>query len=659
MLRETPATWSVNDARDLYQVERWGKGFFSVHRNGHLLVHPDRDPQRTIDLKELVERVRSEGLQAPVLLRFNGILKERIRELHQVFSTAVEENDYHGKYLSVYPIKVNQQRQVVEQVVKFGESFGFGLEAGSKPELMAVLAHANADTPVICNGFKDVQFLEMVVLAQKMGRPVIPIIEQYQDLLRLYECGQRIGVRPQLGLRVKLAAAGSGRWQASGGYRSKFGLTIDEVVRAFDQLQQWEMADCLHMLHFHLGSQVTNVFSIKTALTEISRIYVDLVKQGAGLKMLNVGGGLAVDYDGSQTDSQSSANYTLEEYANDVVYYVRNVCDDAGVKHPDIVSESGRAITAYHSVLVMEVVGQTGPGGVSGELPASSPAGQRAATAEKTLPLPLAGLQQTYQELNAQNLHESFHDAQLSLETAINMFSTAHLTLCERNDAENLFWTICRKILHMAKQQEEIPRDLLVLETMLAPTYLCNFSVFQSIPDSWAIKQLFPVMPIHRLHEPPDCRAMLGDMTCDSDGRINRFIEGDGTSETLMLHTLEEDPYYLAGFLVGAYQEILGDLHNLFGDTHAVHVDLDDAGELVLETVIEGDTIGAVLEYVCFKRADLLASIEQLVAGSVDQQRLSPGEGQRFLEQYRQALEDYTYLENGALVRTGQRPITS
>ena len=372
------------------RVERWGKGFFSVHRNGHLLVHPDRDPQRAIDLKELVERVRSEGLQAPVLLRFNGILKERIRELHQVFSTAVEENDYHGKYLSVYPIKVNQQRQVVEQVVKFGESFGFGLEAGSKPELMAVLAHANADTPVICNGFKDVQFLEMVVLAQKMGRPVIPIIEQYQDLLRLYECGQRMGVRPQLGLRVKLAAAGSGRWQASGGYRSKFGLTIDEVVRAFDQLQQWEMADCLHMLHFHLGSQVTNVFSIKTALTEISRIYVDLVKQGAGLKMLNVGGGLAVDYDGSQTDSQSSANYTLEEYANDVVYYVRNVCDDAGVQHPDIVSESGRAITAYHSVLVMEVVGQTGPGGVSGELPVSRAACRQGTPEEKVLPLPLA-----------------------------------------------------------------------------------------------------------------------------------------------------------------------------------------------------------------------------------------------------------------------------
>ena len=641
MLRETPTTWSVNDARDLYQVDRWGKGFFSVHRNGHLLVHPDRHPQRSVDLKELVDGLQKQGLKTPVLLRFNGILEDRIRELHEVFSKAVREHDYQGKYLAVYPVKVNQQRQVVEQVVRYGQQFGFGLEAGSKPELMAVLAQLNGEIPVICNGFKDRQFLELVVLAQKMGQPVIPIVEQYGDLLLLHECAQRIGVRPQFGFRVKLAAAGSGRWQASGGYGSKFGLTVDEVLRAFDQLQQWEMADCLRLLHFHLGSQVTNVFSIKTALTEISRVYVDLVKQGAGLSMLNVGGGLAVDYDGSQTDSQSSANYTLEEYANDVVHYVRTVCDDAGVAHPDIVSESGRAIAAYHSVLIVEAVGQTGPGGTVQEFEALLPA-------TPSPPLPLANLEQTHQELNPKNLHESFHDAQLALETAINMFSTGHLTLRQRNSAENLFWSICRKIQQMAGQLEEIPKDLLLLESLLAPTYLCNFSLFQSIPDSWAIKQLFPVMPIHRLDEAPTCAAVLGDMTCDSDGRIDAFIDGDETGNTLMLHPLGKEPYYLAGLLVGAYQEILGDLHNLFGDTHAVHVELDADGEVVLETVIRGDTVTDVLEYVCFDQEDLLTRVKQVAEEAVLQGHFSQPQAEQFLEHYARVLVGYTYLESNS-----------
>ena len=639
MLRETPTTWSVNDARDLYQVDRWGKGFFSVHRNGHLLVHPDRHPQRAIDLKSLVDRLRKQGLQTPVLLRFNGILEDRIRELHEVFSKAVAEHDYEGKYLAVYPVKVNQQRQVVEQVVQFGQPYGFGLEAGSKPELMAVLAQLNGETPVICNGFKDAQFLELVVLAQKMGQPVIPIVEQYDELRLLYDCAERIGVRPKFGFRVKLAAAGSGRWQASGGYGSKFGLTVDEVLRAFDQLQQWEMTDCLQLLHFHLGSQVTNVFSIKTALTEISRIYVDLVQQGAGLTMLNVGGGLAVDYDGSQTDSESSANYTLEEYANDVVHYVRTVCDDAGVAHPDIVSESGRAIAAYHSALIVEVVGQTGPGGTVQTFK-GIPAGT------STLPLPLANLQQTDQDLNPNNLHESFHDAQLALETAINMFSTGHLTLRQRNCAENLFWLICRKIQQMAAQLEEIPKDLLLLESLLAPTYLCNFSLFQSIPDSWAIKQLFPIMPIHRLDEAPTCAAVLGDMTCDSDGRVDTFIDRDGSGNTLMLHPLETEPYYLAGLLVGAYQEILGDLHNLFGDTHAVHVGLDAEGEVILETVIQGDTVQDVLGYVCFEPEDLLAEVRRVADQAVLKGRFSRSEADCFIEYYRQGLADYTYLES-------------
>lgn len=649
MLRETPTTWSVNDARDLYQVDRWGKGFFSIHRHGHLLVHPDRHPQRAIDLKTLVDRLQQQGLQAPVLLRFNGILEDRIRELHEVFSKAVAEHDYEGKYLAVYPVKVNQQRQVVEQVVQFGQQYGFGLEAGSKPELMAVLAQLNGETPVICNGFKDAQFLELVVLAQKMGQPVIPIVEQYDELRLLYECAERIGVRPKFGFRVKLAAAGSGRWQASGGYGSKFGLTVDEVLRAFDQLQQWEMTDCLQLLHFHLGSQVTNVFSIKTALTEISRIYVDLVQQGAGLTMLNVGGGLAVDYDGSQTDSESSANYTLEEYANDVVHYVRTVCDDAGVAHPDIVSESGRAIAAYHSVLIVEVVGQTGPGGT-----VQTFEGMPAVTS--TLPLPLANLQQTDQDLNPSNLHESFHDAQLALETAINMFSTGHLTLRQRNCAENLFWLICRKIQQMTAQLEEIPKDLLLLESLLAPTYLCNFSLFQSIPDSWAIKQLFPIMPIHRLDEAPTCAAVLGDMTCDSDGRVDTFIDRDGSGNTLMLHPLGTEPYYLAGFLVGAYQEILGDLHNLFGDTHAVHVGLDAEGEVILETVIRGDTVQDVLGYVCFEQEDLLNEVQRVADQAVLNGRFSRSEADCFIEYYRQGLVDYTYLKSSDSSRDKSEP---
>ncbi|HIA63685.1 MAG TPA: biosynthetic arginine decarboxylase [Planctomycetaceae bacterium] len=646
MLRETPTSWSVDDARDLYQVDRWGKGFFSVHRNGYLIVHPDRHPRRAVDLKQLVDRLKLQGINPPLLVRFNGILEDRIRELHQVFAKAVEAHDYRGQYLAVYPIKVNQQRQVVEQIVEFGKQYGFGLEAGSKPELMAVLAHAHEETPVICNGFKDFQFVEMVVLAQKMGRSVIPIVEQFSELQLLQESARRMGVRPRFGFRVKLATAGSGRWQASGGCHSKFGLTMDEVLRAFDRLQREEMADCLELLHFHLGSQVTNVFSIKTALTEISRVYVDLVKQGAGLKVINVGGGLAVDYDGSQTDAQSSANYTLEEYANDVVHYVRTVCDDAGVAHPDIISESGRAIAAYHSALIVEVVGQTGPGGMIHELETTVSAVKEKMPAERLAPLPLADLDQTHEELNPDNLHESFHDAQQALETAINMFSTGHITLVQRSRAENLFWSICRKIQQLALQLEEIPKDLRLLEAMLAPTYLCNFSLFQSIPDSWAIKQLFPVMPIHRLHQPPTCPAVLGDMTCDSDGRIDRFISGGASAATLMLHPLGNEPYYLAGLLVGAYQEILGDLHNLFGDTHAVHVDINEVGEVVLETVIPGDTVSEVLEYVCFDRENLLARLEKSVDSAVRQGRLNQAEAKRFLEYYDQGLDGYTYLES-------------
>lgn len=635
MLDPTGRPWTTLDAAEHYDVERWGKGYFSVGPAGNLLVHPERDPQRSLDLKELVDRLQLRGFDLPLLIRFNGILKDRVRDLHDTFAAAIRENDYRGKYSCVYPIKVNQQRAVVEKIVDYGRAYGFGLEAGSKPELLAVVAMTDAQTPIICNGFKDDEFIEMALLAQKIGRHVIPVVEKYTELGLILKYAEKLGVRPRIGMRVKLASRGSGRWHASGGYRSKFGLTVSEILQGLQELQGRGMQDCIKLLHFHLGSQITNIRQVKEALNEATRVYVDLAKRGAGLEYLDVGGGLGVDYDGSQTNFESSMNYTLHEYASDVVYQIQSVCDEVGVPHPHIISESGRAISAFHSVLVFGVLGVAGQGNGT-SFPDSIP---------DEFEQPLHDMYLTWRDLNPRNLLESFHDLQQAMDTALNLFVTGHLPLDQRVVAEDMFFAICKRVNGMLKDLEYIPEELAALDRMLSEAYFCNFSLFQSMPDSWAIKQLFPVMPIHRLQERPQHHAVIADITCDSDGKIDRFIDRRDIKNTLLLHEFDGTPYYLGAFLIGAYQEILGDMHNLFGDTNAVHVDLADDGEVVLETIIKGDTVNEVLNYVEFNGRDLIDRLQAAVEVAVRENRIDHQQAGAFVKFYEQGLSGYTYLE--------------
>lgn len=631
--------WSVTEATELYDVARWGQGYFAINEQGHVTVHPTKDPARGVDLKRLIDRLQLRGLSAPILLRFTDILKHRLGEIHSAFQSAISQHQYQGRYSCVYPIKVNQQRQVVEEVANVGREYGFGLEAGSKPELLAVAALAENDTPIICNGFKDAEFIEMAMLAQKMGRHIIPVVEKYTELGLILEYAEKVGVRPNIGMRVKLAARGSGRWQSSGGYRSKFGLTVTEILRGLDELKARGMQDCFKLLHFHLGSQITHIRIIKNALNEAARVYCELAKAGAGLAYIDVGGGLGVDYDGSQTNFESSMNYTLQEYANDVVYHIQSVCDESGVAQPNIISESGRAVSAYHSVLVFNVLGTTGFG--EEKVPER---------AKDEFEQPLVDLIETYNSVSQRTALEAYHDAQQALDMAMNLFAGGYLTLEQRAHAENLFWAICEKIYKLTKLMDEVPEDLQSLEELLSDTYFCNFSLFQSIPDSWAIKQLFPVMPIHRLNEQPSNHAVIGDITCDSDGKLEQFIDRRDVKKTIRLHPVGNEPYYLGVFLVGAYQEILGDMHNLLGDTHAVHVSLarngDEGDGMRVEHIVKGDTVTEVLRYVEFDPEVLMAKLRRDVEQAVHAGRMADLQAGRLLKFYEEALQGYTYLED-------------
>jgi arginine decarboxylase len=635
MLKDAVDRWTVTDASEMYEVPRWGQGYYSVNEKGHIHVHPTKDPSVGIDMKELIERLQMRGLDLPILLRFNGILKDRLREINDAFAQAIKDHDYKGRYICVFPIKVNQQRHVVEQVITYGKTYGFGLEAGSKPEMLAVVAMTDAETPIICNGFKDAEFIEMAMLAQKMGRKVIPVVEKYTELALILKYAEKVGVRPQIGMRIKLAARGSGRWQSSGGWRSKFGLTVSEILHAVEELKSRDMLDCFKLLHFHLGSQITNIRHVKTAVTESARAYADLVKRGAGLEYLDIGGGLGVDYDGSQTNFESSVNYSLTEYAADVVHHVQAVCEEASVPHPTIISESGRAIAAYHACLVFGTLGVAGQGNGDENLldiPADSEQ-------------PLFDLVDTFKGVTARNVLESLHDAQQAMDVAMTLFSSGYLSLEQRSTAENLFWAICKKIKRLSEQLDFVPEELEGLDTLLSDTYFCNFSLFQSMPDSWAIKQLFPVMPIHRLSQRPTHHAVLSDITCDSDGKIDQFIDRRDVKRTIRLHEFDGQPYYLSAFLIGAYQEILGDLHNLFGDTNTVHVDLTPTGEVVIEAMVKGDTVREVLDYVEFEPSDLITRLQTAVEVAVRENRLGHQEAGRFLKFYEDALNGYTYLE--------------
>jgi arginine decarboxylase len=631
---ETNRAWSPQQSGQLYGIDAWSDGYFGISEHGTVTVSPNRNPEDAIDLKELIDRLKQRGLDLPILIRFNGILGDRLKTLSQCFQKAIDDHKYQNGYRYVYPVKVNPQRDVVQQVIQHGQQYGFGIEAGSKPELLAVVAMTDAELPIICNGFKDAEFIRMALLAQRLGRTVIPVVEKVSELDLILDISEQLGVRPTLGMRVKLATRGSGRWQASGGYRSKFGLTVAEMLTQLDRLVDHGLGDCFQLLHFHVGSQVGNIRQLKAAILEASRIYVDLYRRGAGLRYFDVGGGLGVDYDGSQSDTASSMNYTVQEYANDVVFHVQTVCDEASVPHPQLMSESGRAVAAHHSVLVMETLGVTSQGNVQA-IPTQVPDHY-----EK----PVLDLWMTYSELTPSNIRESYHDAQLALDLCMNLFSGGYLPLEQRVTAEDLFFSICHRIRDLSNEHGEVHEDIKELDRMLSDIYFANFSLFQSMPDSWAIDHMFPVLPIHRLDERPTRHAVLGDITCDSDGKVDRFINGGQQNRTLLLHELRpNEPYQLAVFMVGAYQEILGDLHNLFGDTHAVHVDVHD-GIAKVQSIVKGDTVREVLGYVQYEGRELVDKLQEAVEDAVQHGFINNEQAGDTVSFYENALGHYTYL---------------
>src|SRR5476651_341153 len=573
----TPShTWKIAESLDLYQVEAWGKGYFSINTDGHVTIRPNQDTSREIDLLEVVQGLKARDLHTPVVIRFSDILAHRLRHIADAFGTAIAENGYKNRYAAVFPIKVNQQRLVVEEVYRYGKEFGFGLEVGSKPELLAVMS-ITEDAPdriVVCNGFKDDSYIEAVILATKLGRTIIPVVENFEEIHLILKHAERYGVRPKIGVRVKLASEGAGRWRESAGEKSKFGLFISEILDLYALLKDRDMLDCLQLVHCHPGSQLQDIRRVKDAINELAHVYAELKIMGAGLQYIDVGGGLGVDYDGSGTNFSSSMNYTLNEYASDVVYRIASVCNARHIPHPMIISESGRAIAAYHSVLIFNTLGSSALDKfkVTGEV------AQDYGGAEE-LPQPVQDLFEAYRSVSERRLVECYHDALTAREQILQMFNLGLLSLEFRALAERLYWATCTKIRDACRKIDRLPEELEDLESILSDTYFCNFSVFQSLPDSWAIEQLFPIMPIHRLDERPTRTGVLADITCDSDGKIDHFVSLRDVKRTLELHELKPDQrYYLAVFLVGAYQETLGDLHNLFGDTHVIHIRLHDEG---------------------------------------------------------------------------------
>jgi arginine decarboxylase len=657
--RATEPAWTVDDARELYMIKGWGAGFFDVSPAGHVVVHPHKTPLPEIDLYEVVTGLRERGLATPVIVAFSDVLARRLGDLHHAFANAMAEQNYKGGYRAVYPIKVNQQRYVVQEVQAYGAKYGFGLEVGSKPELLAVLGMTTdaPDSLIICNGFKEDRYVEFVTLAAKLGRTIIPVIENIQELKLIIKHAEAYGIRPRIGVRVNLAATGAGRWRHSTGIKAKFGLSISETLEVLAFLKRHNMQDCLELLHCHLGSQIHDIRNVNSGVNELARVYVELAKMGAGLKYLDVGGGLGVDYDGSQTNFEFSTNYNLAEYAANVVYRIMSVCDEAEIPHPTIVTESGRAMVAHHSVLVFDVLGANSAdrfnvpeefaGAINGKN--GNGAGHKpqadSGTDEET-PRPILDLMEAYRNVSERRVLECYHDAMQAREEAMSLFNFGHLSLKHRSMVDQLFWATCVKIRDKCRSMDNVPEELQDLETILADTYFGNLSIFQSLPDIWAINQLFPVMPIHRLNERPTRHAIIADVTCDSDGKIDRFVDLRDIKKALELHALNPDePYYLGAFLVGAYQETLGDLHNLFGDTHVVFVRLDDAGKWWIDHIVEGDNVREVLSYVQYDAEKLRQEIRRECERAVRDNRLTVSESQALSKAYENGLQGYTYLE--------------
>jgi arginine decarboxylase len=634
--------WSVTDSVELYHVNAWGQGYFGINDAGHVTVRPEQIAGREIDLFEVVQGLKARELTTPVVVRFSGILAHRLRKLNEAFARAIAENDYRNRYAAVFPIKVNQQRLVVEEVYRYGAEFGFGLEAGSKPELLAVMAMTenSPDRLIVCNGFKDDSYIETAMLATKLGRTIVPVVENFSELDLILKHADRLGVKPKIGIRVKLASEGSGRWRDSAGEKSKFGLFITEILEAVDVLKRRGMLDCLKLVHCHPGSQLQDIRRVKEAINELAHVYAELKLLGAGLEYIDVGGGLGVDYDGSGTNYASSMNYDMQEYASDVVYRVASVCNARGIEHPVIVSESGRAIAAHHSVLIFNTLGTS----ALDQFHVTGREDQQ--YADRQLPQPVQDLLGAYREVSDRTLVECWHDALTAREQCLQMFKLGLLSLEFRGLAERLYWATCAKIRDHARKLEETPEELEDLENILSDIYFCNMSVFQSLPDSWAIDQLFPIMPIHRLEECPQRRAVLADITCDSDGKIDRFVSHREVKRTLELHEYRAgDEYYLAAFLVGAYQETLGDLHNLFGDTHVVHIRLADDGTWCIDEVVMGDTANRVLEYMEYDVAELYPALARDCERAIRDGRMTVAESQALKRFYEGELNGYAYLE--------------
>ncbi|HEY9878806.1 MAG TPA: biosynthetic arginine decarboxylase [Leptolyngbyaceae cyanobacterium] len=641
ILESTPPTsasktqkWTIEDSEELYRIPGWGEPYFSINAAGHITVSPQADRGGSLDLFELVEALKQRNLSLPILIRFSDILEDRLERLNACFAKAIARYSYNGVYRGVFPVKCNQQRHLVESLVQFGKPHQFGLEAGSKAELLIALA--TLDTPgalLICNGYKDREYIETAMLGQRIGQLPIIVLEQVEEVELAIQASKNLGIRPILGVRAKLSNKGVGRWGGSAGDRAKFGLSILEILTVVERLKQADMLDCLQLLHFHIGSQISAISVVKDALREACQIYVELASLGANMHYLDVGGGLGVDYDGSKTNFYASKNYSIQNYANDVVAEVKEACKARSLPVPTLISESGRAVSSHQSVLVFDVLGTSD---VPNDDTLEPPSEEEHAIVQE--------LYETYLGIHQHNYQEAYHDAIQFKDEAISLFNFGYLSLTDRAKIERLFWACCRKIQAIVRTEEYVPDDLEDLDKMMASIYYINLSVFQSVPDTWAIDQLFPIMPLHRLDEEPTCRGTLADLTCDSDGKIDQFIDLRDVKSVMELHTLKPgEPYYLGLFLGGAYQEIMGSLHNLFGDTNTVHIHLTPKGYQI-QHVVKGDTMKEVLSYVQYDSEDLIENIRRRTEQALQDRAITLQESQLLLQHYEHSMSRYTYL---------------
>lgn len=627
--------WTIEDSNELYNMSGWGTSYFGINEKGDVYVTPCKDDTQ-IDLHDVMDELSLRDITPPVLLRFPDILDNRIEKTWSCFKKASDEYGFTGENFIIYPIKVNQMQPVVEEIISHGRKFNLGLEAGSKPELHAVIAvQCQSDSLIICNGYKDQSYIELALLAQKMGKRIFIVVEKLNELEIIAKAAKKLNVRPNLGIRIKLASSGSGKWEESGGDASKFGLTSSELLKALEILDKKEMKDCLRLIHFHIGSQITKIRRIQTALREASQFYIQLHKMGYNVDFVDCGGGLGVDYDGTRSpNSESSVNYSIQEYVNDCIYTFVEAANRNGIQHPNIITESGRSLSAHHSVLVIDVL-------ETASLPEMD---EEFEPNDASHPL-VKDLYDIWDNLNPRTMLEDWHDAEQIREEALDLFSHGIVDLQTRAEIERMYWSVCREINSLAKSLKHTPEELKNLDKILADKYFCNFSLFQSLPDAWAVDQLFPIVPLQRLNERPTRSATLQDITCDSDGKITNFVTNRNISHILPVHTLRKnEPYYLGVFLVGAYQEILGDMHNLFGDTNAAHITVKD-GRYHIDQIFDGETVEEVLNYVQYNPKKLVRQLEVWVTKSVKQGKISLEEGKEFLSNYRSGLYGYTYLE--------------